>query len=902
MTTIPQLSAALGDRYRVEREIGAGGMATVYLARDLKHDREVALKVLRPDLAAVLGTERFLQEIRIAARLDHPHILTLIDSGAADGLLYYVLPYVRGESLRDRLAREKQLGIDDAVAITRQVGSALDYAHRQGVVHRDIKPENILLLEGEAMLTDFGIALAVREAGGNRLTESGTSLGTPQYMSPEQATGDRTLDARSDVYSLGAVLYEMLTGEPPHTGATVQAVIAKLITERPTSVRVLRDTVPDALDRAVTKALAKVPADRYQTAAEFVAALGTSTASPTASRRRTRRSAALGGAVLAMIAVLVLLAIRFARRGETGERAPAAAPVAYDRIQVTSTGHARWPILSPNGTELVYVEQTCTADGSCRNGLEVRDLASNVERELMPDIGWAYPTAYSRDGSWLLIDAPALGPGQPSGLYVMSRLGGPFTFVGAGRGDMTPAGDSVFVASAIRGQTALRFRTIALPVTQSVDSTRPTSTGQLGEIVDVRVAPDGRRVAVLWGLRGAENVLLAVYDRSGAIIDTTSVPQSAGFTLRWTTRARSVLVYVLSRRGEGALLRVAVDASGKLGKRDTLVVTPGERGASAFSVSADGHDLAFRISQAGQNLLWTMERQVPNAPPRPARLIRSASAFLAATLVKDGRTIVFGAGVPGPGAPRIQLFVESFEASGTESPRALTPALPDVMTWSPTLDGRRVIVETAVSGGRGRLTAYDVATARASPFADLPSTGTVAENGTDGIAFVDAAAKAIRLFDGTGHERGRLALPDTVGYPYAVAASPNADAYAFLGVRPDTESGEANARQAFYRISAATGRAQLIGWFEFGSERIDPFQWTADGSIQFGALALGESRPMLWRMPVAGGMAKSVSPLPFAPDPCACAISSDGRRWVGEVSHPVSDIYIIRNFDADSTP
>jgi len=218
--TPTRLATALADRYQIERELGAGGMATVYLAKDLKHEREVALKVLRPELGAVLGADRFLAEIKISARLDHPHILTLIDSGASDGFLWYVLPYVRGESLRHRLTREKQLGIEEALQITRQVASALDYAHRQGVIHRDIKPENILLQEGEAILADFGIALAVKEAGGNRLTETGLSLGTPQYMSPEQATGDRTLDARSDVYSLAAVLYEMLTGEPPVTGAT----------------------------------------------------------------------------------------------------------------------------------------------------------------------------------------------------------------------------------------------------------------------------------------------------------------------------------------------------------------------------------------------------------------------------------------------------------------------------------------------------------------------------------------------------------------------------------------------------------------------------------------------------------------------------------------------------------
>src|SRR5512143_3559414 len=213
----PRLTAVLSERYAIERELGAGGMAVVYLAHDRKLDREVALKVLRPELGAVLGSERFLTEIKISARLDHPHILTLIDSGEANGLLYYVLPFVRGESLRDKLNREHQLGLEEALTITKQVASALDYAHRQQLVHRDIKPENILLQEGEAMLADFGIALAVKEAGGNRLTETGLSLGTPQSMSPEQATGDRGVDARSDVYSLASVPYEMLAGEPPVT-------------------------------------------------------------------------------------------------------------------------------------------------------------------------------------------------------------------------------------------------------------------------------------------------------------------------------------------------------------------------------------------------------------------------------------------------------------------------------------------------------------------------------------------------------------------------------------------------------------------------------------------------------------------------------------------------------------
>src|SRR3989440_3209058 len=268
-----RLEAALAEHYAIDRELGAGGMATVYRARDLKHDRHVAVKVLRPELAAVLGIDRFLSEIRVTAHLQHPHILPLFDSGQAGGLIYYVMPYVEGESLRQRLEREQQLPIDVAVGLTADVAEALDYAHRHGVVHRDIKPENVLFQDGQAVVADFGIALAVSAAAGSRLTETGLSLGTPQYMSPEQATGDRLIDARSDIYSLGAVLYEMLAGEPPHTGPTVQSVIAKVVTARPRPLRQLRESVPPHVEAAVLKALAKLPADRFQTAAQLVDAL-----------------------------------------------------------------------------------------------------------------------------------------------------------------------------------------------------------------------------------------------------------------------------------------------------------------------------------------------------------------------------------------------------------------------------------------------------------------------------------------------------------------------------------------------------------------------------------------------------------------------------------------------------
>ena len=275
-----RLSAPLADRYRITRRLGEGGMATVYLAEDLKHDRKVALKVLRPELAAVLGADRFVQEIKTTAQLQHPHILPLYDSGSTAAaqsgnteFLYYVMPYVQGETLREKLGREVQFGIDDAVKITSEVADALQYAHEQGVIHRDIKPENILLHNGRAIVADFGIALAVSAAAGGRMTETGVSVGTPHYMSPEQATADKHITNRSDVYALGAVLYEMLTGEPPHSGSSAQAIIRKIVMDEVRPVTELRKAVPPHVAAAVAKALEKLPADRFDSAKAFADAL-----------------------------------------------------------------------------------------------------------------------------------------------------------------------------------------------------------------------------------------------------------------------------------------------------------------------------------------------------------------------------------------------------------------------------------------------------------------------------------------------------------------------------------------------------------------------------------------------------------------------------------------------------
>jgi eukaryotic-like serine/threonine-protein kinase len=356
----PRLTAALADRYRLERELGAGGMATVYLAQDVKHDRRVAIKVLRPELAAVIGAARFLAEIKTTANLSHPHILPLHDSGEVDGTVFYVMPFVDGESLRDKLDREQQLPVDEAVRIAVEVAGALAYAHEHNVIHRDIKPENILLHGGHAMVADFGIALAAsRTDGKTRMTETGMSLGTPHYMSPEQAMGEREITARADVYALGCVLYEMLVGEPPFTGPTAQAIVARAMTEEPRSLTAQRRTIPRHVELAVTRALSKLPADRFATAASFSEALTNANltavlevAVPIVQKRR-----AWPMAVIAALALVMGLA------GFLGGRASATGDerLLFAEIQAADSYPALGRCcgvslaISPDGEQLVYV-------------------------------------------------------------------------------------------------------------------------------------------------------------------------------------------------------------------------------------------------------------------------------------------------------------------------------------------------------------------------------------------------------------------------------------------------------------------------------------------------------------------------------------------------------------------
>ncbi|MCH8255367.1 MAG: serine/threonine-protein kinase, partial [Gemmatimonadetes bacterium] len=398
---LDRLKTALADRYTIEEELGAGGMATVYLAHDVKHDRKVAVKVLRPELAAVLGAERFVQEIKTTANLQHPHILPLFDSGEADGFLYYVMPFIDGETLRDKLNRETQLGIDEAVGITTAIADALDYAHRNNVIHRDIKPENILLHDGRPMVADFGIALALSAAAGGRMTETGMSLGTPHYMSPEQATAEKDLTNRSDIYSLGCVLYEMLTGEPPHVGGSAQAIIMKIVTDDARPVTELRKSVPPHVAAATTKALEKLAADRFETAKEFAAALTNPAFTLPTTQAAVVAGAAASGpwnplsiAATALTALMTVVAMWGWMRPEP--------PRLVTRQEIVlggfrqNLGAVRWGLaVAPDGSAIVYVDSVGTG-----SQLMLKQRDDVLSTPLSGTAGASGPF-FSPDGAWI---------------------------------------------------------------------------------------------------------------------------------------------------------------------------------------------------------------------------------------------------------------------------------------------------------------------------------------------------------------------------------------------------------------------------------------------------------------------------------------------------------------------
>ncbi|HWG52885.1 MAG TPA: protein kinase [Gemmatimonadaceae bacterium] len=670
MSEQPRLTTALSDRYVIQRELGSGGMAVVYLAHDRKLEREVALKVLRPELGAVLGAERFLTEIKISAQLDHPHILTLIDSGDADGMLYYVLPYVRGETLRDKVTRERQLAIDEAFAITKQVASALDYAHRQGLVHRDIKPENILLQEGEAMLTDFGIALAVNKAGGNRLTQTGLSLGTPQYMSPEQATGDRTVDARSDLYSLASVLYEMLVGDPPVTGSNAQVMIAKLMTERPTHVRVLRDTVPEAVDAAIAKALSKTPADRFASAGDFVRALEAGMKPEAATVARPAGGGSRSSAFKVAVAALIVAAVAAVAIGVwtmRGRSTPVVGSQASlsSKTQLTVSGGIYYPAISPDGKQLAFVERHCTG-ADCTYSIVVQDVGGTTTRSILDGATSMYDLRWSPDRRNLIMNGTV---GGRLATYLLSALGGPPRFLTSGSAAFYADGDSLLIGSS-NAQDSVYWVGVAGLDGVVHDSIAVHGNGQF--LASLSAIPGTRWILAL--IVQAPHGLWQVIDRDGKVADHVVNQCTCG-------GIGTVDAVWLDRAGDAAgesLVRIAIDpATGHLStKQDTMVTGM----FTNVSVTADGSRMVMDQG-ALDYTLWTGSLPQIVAGRLSASPIAHASNSVLAVISPDGRRLLVRRVVPTTGDHTEARFsIRSYDG-GAESRLSASGTVRDA-TWA----------------------------------------------------------------------------------------------------------------------------------------------------------------------------------------------------------------------------
>jgi serine/threonine-protein kinase len=878
-----RLQGALADRYRLDRELGAGGMATVYLAHDLKHDRKVAIKVLRPELVHVLGPERFLREIATTANLHHPHILPLYDSGStgepSGALLYYVMPLVEGQSLRDRLKREKQLPLDDALRIAGQVADALSYAHGHGVIHRDIKPENILLESGHALVADFGIARAVGTAGADRLTHTGLSLGTPAYMSPEQAAGDRDVDGRTDLYALGCVLYEMLAGQPPFSGPTVQSIAHQHLTATPPPITQLRPAVPGMVAAALERALAKNPADRFNPVGQFAEALSTlrlppSPAIPEAPRRRAMIA---GFVALGVLAAAVLLSLRLGRRDSS---------LTIGRtVEVTrDPGLELDPALSPDGSLVAYA-----AGPPTRMQIFVRQVGGGRTIALTSDSsqGYRWPR-WSPDGSRIAYQSDA-------GIAVVPALGGQPRTVVRLEAQAAESTTSAFTRLAgfawspdgrrIAYSTGIGRDVTVVPV----EGGAPTHLTGVRDVHSLAWSPDGTRLAgvadnpvfvfgsVYLGNELASSIWVIPVNGSPAIPVTAD--QHLNVSPQWAPDGRH-LFWVSDRDGSRDVYRIRLDAAGKPGGEPERLTTGSD--AHTISLSPDGRRLAYARFRTLSNI-WSIPvptaRTVSIAEGRP--VTTGDQTIETVDVSRDGRWLVFNSDrngsweiykMPAAGGEAIQLTNDS---AGAYSP-----------AWSP--DGHQIAFHSMRAGNRDLYTmeadGSGVVQRTRSPAHELDPTWSpdghellaevipAGEESGAASTFLTASTFVIAPLDGRA---GR-----TIPVPGDFAHwSPTEDLIVF-------HSSEG------LGVTSSAGKSRLLVPNSPSGEEAFYAAWSPDGKTIY-YVAKGPAGSSIRAVPVTGGPSRLLVRFDDpAHQPIRYGFSTDGRTFYCTIGTQESDIWV----------